>query len=195
MYGSNFCSRTRRPRCSSNMPIDAQVRPLPRELTTPPVTKICLVCLKGGVMSASSPPVPLFVNAVCAAFQKVTILDPGPVGRTRTGRRGSGRVGVPLPPVFLDELFVVIVGVNASRSALDDADMDAATESEDTQLFELFQFFERFRRQGGETEQEGAAIGIQTEMDEEARRLGAEVGLPVADVRDGTAAEVQGAAG
>src|SRR5687767_1240952 len=45
MYGSNFCSRTRRPRCSSNMPIDAQVRPLPSELTTPPVTKMCLATL------------------------------------------------------------------------------------------------------------------------------------------------------
>src|SRR5437773_867742 len=42
MYGSNFCSRTRRPRCSSSMPIEALVRPLPRELTTPPVTKMCL---------------------------------------------------------------------------------------------------------------------------------------------------------
>ena len=42
MYGSNFWSRTRSPRCSSSMPIDAQVNPLPSELTTPPVTKMCL---------------------------------------------------------------------------------------------------------------------------------------------------------
>ena len=47
MYGSNFCSRTRRPRCSSSMPIEAQVSPLPSELTTPPVTKICLA-MRGG---------------------------------------------------------------------------------------------------------------------------------------------------
>ena len=33
----------RRPRCSSSMPIEALVSPLPSELTTPPVTKICLV--------------------------------------------------------------------------------------------------------------------------------------------------------
>src|SRR4051812_28649315 len=44
-YGSNFCRRTRRPRCSSNMPTEALVKPLPRELTTPPVTKICLATL------------------------------------------------------------------------------------------------------------------------------------------------------
>src|SRR3954447_1330970 len=42
MYGSNFWSRTRSPRCSNSMPIDAQVNPLPSELTTPPVTKMCL---------------------------------------------------------------------------------------------------------------------------------------------------------
>src|SRR5271154_6786915 len=43
MYGSSFCIRTLRPRCSSSMPIEALVSPLPSELTTPPVTKICLV--------------------------------------------------------------------------------------------------------------------------------------------------------
>src|SRR4051812_44278233 len=45
IYGSNFCSRTRRPRCSRSMPTEAQVSPLPSELTTPPVTKICLATL------------------------------------------------------------------------------------------------------------------------------------------------------
>src|SRR5215212_5950977 len=42
MYGSNFCSRTLSPRRSSSIPIEAHVRPLPRELTTPPVTKMNL---------------------------------------------------------------------------------------------------------------------------------------------------------
>src|SRR3954447_18793393 len=42
MYGSNFCSRTLRPRRSSSIPIEAHVSPLPRELTTPPVTKMNL---------------------------------------------------------------------------------------------------------------------------------------------------------
>ena len=35
--------RTRSPRRSSNMPIDALVSPFPKELTTPPVTKMCFV--------------------------------------------------------------------------------------------------------------------------------------------------------
>ena len=39
IYGSSFCMRTRSPRCSNNMPIEALVSPLPSELTTPPVTK------------------------------------------------------------------------------------------------------------------------------------------------------------
>src|SRR6056297_1977496 len=46
MYGSNFCMRTRRPRCSSSIPIEALVSPLPKELTTPPVTKMCFVMEK-----------------------------------------------------------------------------------------------------------------------------------------------------
>ena len=43
MYGSSFCMVTRRPRCLSKRPSDAAVSPLPSELATPPVTKMCLV--------------------------------------------------------------------------------------------------------------------------------------------------------
>src|SRR5262249_14665787 len=39
------------------MPMEAQVSPLPRELTTPPVTKMCLVCLTG-VLLMDGKPVP-----------------------------------------------------------------------------------------------------------------------------------------
>jgi len=38
--GSNFWSATLSPRFSSSVPSDAAVRPLPSELTTPPVTNI-----------------------------------------------------------------------------------------------------------------------------------------------------------
>src|SRR5580698_3009097 len=41
-YGSNFWSETVRPRLSSRQPIDAAAMPLPREETTPPVTKMNL---------------------------------------------------------------------------------------------------------------------------------------------------------
>src|SRR5581483_10563369 len=39
MYGSNFCTCTLRPRAFSSRPSDAAVIPLPRDETTPPVTK------------------------------------------------------------------------------------------------------------------------------------------------------------
>src|SRR6185295_12180188 len=39
-YGSNFCSVTLRPRLSSRQPRLAAAIPLPKEETTPPVTKI-----------------------------------------------------------------------------------------------------------------------------------------------------------
>src|SRR6202034_21980 len=39
-YGSNFIRWTRRPRASSRQPIDAAAKPLPKDDTTPPVTKM-----------------------------------------------------------------------------------------------------------------------------------------------------------
>src|SRR3954470_7055216 len=42
MYGSSFCIVTRRPRSLSNRPSEEAVKPFPRELATPPVTKMCL---------------------------------------------------------------------------------------------------------------------------------------------------------
>src|SRR5579863_442182 len=42
-YGSNFCNVTRSPRLSSRHPMDAAAMPLPRDETTPPVTKMYLV--------------------------------------------------------------------------------------------------------------------------------------------------------
>src|SRR5439155_1713781 len=40
MYGSIFCSVTRNPRASNSAPIEAAASPLPRDETTPPVTKM-----------------------------------------------------------------------------------------------------------------------------------------------------------
>src|SRR5262249_29370111 len=41
MYGSSFCMVTRSPRLLSNRPSEEAVSPLPNELVTPPVTKMC----------------------------------------------------------------------------------------------------------------------------------------------------------
>src|SRR2546427_3956888 len=43
MYGSIFCSVTRKPRASRSDPIEAAARPLPNDDTTPPVTKMYFV--------------------------------------------------------------------------------------------------------------------------------------------------------
>src|SRR6478672_11275180 len=45
MYGSNFCRATLYPCPSSNAPIEAAANPLPREETTPPVTRMYLIGL------------------------------------------------------------------------------------------------------------------------------------------------------
>src|SRR4030042_6696812 len=45
MYGSHFISVTLRPCASNRAPIDAAVIPLPREETTPPVTKTYFVAI------------------------------------------------------------------------------------------------------------------------------------------------------
>src|SRR2546430_85550 len=43
MYGSSFRWVSLRPRFSISAPMDAEARPLPSELTTPPVTKMNFV--------------------------------------------------------------------------------------------------------------------------------------------------------
>src|SRR5512140_1001394 len=43
MYGSSLRCETSRPRFSRSAPIDAAASPLPRELTTPPVTNMYFV--------------------------------------------------------------------------------------------------------------------------------------------------------
>src|SRR5947209_19770599 len=100
MYGSNFCRRTRSPRCSSSIPIEAQVSPLPSELTTPPVTKICLA------MEVPSPR--------CRPWLLLY-----PRGGALTNRPISGH-GTAKTLVFLQR-------VNAPPHVLHDADLDRHT--------------------------------------------------------------------
>src|SRR5215468_1826008 len=112
------------------MPIDAQVSPLPRELTTPPVTKICL---------ATPPPICAFgVRWLNTAFglsdrvgPKIRKRRPVPNSKIQkpTGRRGlvpgchysKGARGVESGGerrhqrlVLADELLVVGGGIDAA---------------------------------------------------------------------------------
>src|SRR5215813_6856682 len=78
MYGSIFCSVTRKPRASSSDPMEAAASPLPKDDTTPPVTKMNFVV-------TSRPPF-LFGHAMEAAACPVHIL------------------GFPVSSVYADEL-------------------------------------------------------------------------------------------
>src|ERR1700690_1255878 len=51
-YGSSCWIVILRPRVSSKLPIDAEARPLPSDETTPPVTKMNLVCFAVGLAGA-----------------------------------------------------------------------------------------------------------------------------------------------
>src|SRR5262245_3578582 len=153
IYGSNFWSRTRKPRCSRSMPMDAQVSPLPRELTTPPVTKICL---------ATPPPICAFgVRRLVAALgfsdragAKSESGDQSPHSKIQkpTGRRGlvpgchysKGARGVESGGerrheclVLADELLVVGGGIDAAGRTFDKADVNAPAQGENAELFEL----------------------------------------------------------
>src|SRR5436853_323541 len=91
---------------------------------------------------------------------------------------------------------VLLVGRGrAKRGIRNDADLNGLSQSQDAQLFELLQLLQRMRRALGQVEQEVTAIGVQAEVLQEARRTNAEIGLTVADERNGTAAEVQSATG
>jgi hypothetical protein len=52
-YGSSLRKLTRSPRASSSAPVDAEARPLPRDESTPPVTKMNFV---GRLSFIPSPP-------------------------------------------------------------------------------------------------------------------------------------------
>src|SRR5262245_31198627 len=88
MYGSIFCSVTRKPRASNSDPIEAAASPLPKDDTTPPVTKMNFVV-------TSRPPF-LFGHAVETAPCPVHILglpDLSPVYAVELRCHGA----VPIP--------------------------------------------------------------------------------------------------
>src|SRR6266853_89283 len=137
--------RTRRPRFSSNSPIAAEVSPLPSELTTPPVTKMCLVMKERFGISDFG----FWISVLriqCSAFEWLGSVMLIPESRI-------------LNPLF-HKSSIVFRGVNSNRRALDEADPDRGAGLEGTQLLQLFQPFEPTDRQVCEFHQEFAAVGI-----------------------------------
>src|SRR6266540_6511906 len=92
----------------------------------------------------------------------------------------SGRLRRLTLPVSLNKALVIGRRVNAAARVLHHANMNPPTEREDAELLQLFQFFQRLRRQRGEAEQEAAAIGVQADVLQETGRLALEVEQPIA---------------
>src|SRR5581483_8774684 len=84
MYGSNFWTCTFRPRAFSRRPSEAAVIPLPRDETTPPVTKTYLV----GRPPAPAPakPAPALIAHLRRAYGVCSGLSPEPIEVAHGGR-------------------------------------------------------------------------------------------------------------
>ncbi len=119
--------------------MEAQVRPLPSELTTPPVTKMCFVCL--AVVSL------LFGKVVASLGSPESAPPPyytrWPDERQRRPRRTvftrpSCGATLPILPPYRHESLIVVVGIYARRTLCNDAHLDAPAVGEDAQLFQFF---------------------------------------------------------
>src|SRR3954452_20871650 len=111
------------------MPMEAQVRPLPSELTTPPVTKMCLVCLGAEEAGKGGP------SWGGARRRTATILPDPPRPGTREGASG-GRGGAE-HPARRDEALVILVGVHANGGLVDQADGHPTAGRQGAELLQL----------------------------------------------------------
>src|SRR5215467_8611526 len=64
-YGSHFCRVTRKPRLSRRQPMEEAATPLPKEETTPPVTKIYFGAIRRVYAAATAR---LFIPLRCAVL-------------------------------------------------------------------------------------------------------------------------------
>src|SRR5579862_754744 len=165
--------RTLRPRCSSNMPMQADVRPLPKELTTPPVTKMNLA-MKADLVIAGSRCCRLRLSGLSSLSRKrldsITVSQRPSVNQTFLSRSvASSRFLHATLPIELYKMLVILIGVDAQPLLGDDADLNHAAARQHAQLFQFFQLLQRFRRLFGQVEQKIPAISIDAEMLQKAR--------------------------
>src|SRR5262245_16439736 len=93
--------------------------------------------------------------------------------------------------VSRDKSLIIVVGIDAKAALLDDADLDEVSLGQCAQLLKFLQLLQRFWRQRGQAQQKGPAISVESDMQKETRRTQREVGVAIADVGDGAAAEIQ----
>src|SRR5258706_9958716 len=163
MYGSNFCSVTRKPRASSSAPMDAAAIPLPSPETTPPVTKMYLV----------------LIGHASGWFERVW-----PMAAARSGLLAGGESGAgcgeeacacehaahersPRLLFFSQFMFdarniLGAIDAEVGPCGLNDSDFKAVLQR--PQLFQRFGQFQRRRRESGERLQDRSLISIHPDM-------------------------------
>ena len=92
------------------------------------------------------------------------------------------------------ETLVILVSIDGQTGVSDDGKLDGVAGAEDAELLEFFQLLQRVRREFGQAEEEGPAVGVDAEVLEEASRAAGEVGSGIADKGDRAAAEIEGTA-
>src|SRR5438309_1157404 len=97
----------------------------------------------------------------------------------------------PRVSIHLDKSTVILIGIDADRLLMDDADTDSDAVGECPQLFELLQLFEWVRRQGRYVEEDIAAVGVNAHVLKEAGPLGRKARCAVADVGNGAATKIE----
>src|SRR5579883_463441 len=178
-YGSSFCSLTRNPLFSNNMPIEAEVSPLPSELTTPPVTKMCLLIARRSWRKLT-----LQRHYIaCHAMNNQRRLP----GRVKRSSRSAASPlcallsSCPIPP---HELRIIGRSVDSAVCVCHVPHGDCAASAEHAKLFEFFRLLQDVRGRGRNFQEKCAAIGIHTEVLEESRRASGEVWFTVAHHRN-----------
>ena len=91
--------------------------------------------------------------------------------------------------VCCDEFLVILVGIHSKTSLLDNADLNGNAASQNSQLFQFFQLFQRSRAHLRQLCQEIAPVGIKAKMLQKARRIGGKVGFSITNMGDRAAAE------
>ena len=185
MYGSNFCSRTVSPRCSSSMPMEARGQPLAERTDHAAGHEDVLghraTVLAGGWLSRLS-----YITRRAANNLRRSPARAGGVTRRGASRRPPPSRHAP------HERGVIGRRVHPAVGAGHDARPRSCRRCRGRAVVPAFPI--RSSGCGGrrrELQQEVAAVGVHAEVLEEAGGPGGEVRLAVADHRDRAAAEVQ----
>src|SRR5262249_9599244 len=112
---------------------------------------------------------------------------PTAVRRPRSSR-GLGRPALSVPAA---EWLAILPPVNAGQAGRPAGGLHPTAQCKPPELFELFDVLQRRGGLGGQLEKKIPAVRVQPQVVQEPRRLGGEVGLAVANVRDRRSAEVE----